>query len=193
MKVVTFVAISIFRPNWQNEIIRANNQSAVTLEFNCRQLCLLSSQIRCRFLIHVGNSVTFTVIRSESSTGSFCVDWEVLNEAYFEHWQGLSGFGSEQWSTYQRGAYYTIVNRAGLRVISYNSNYGYTTYISLNTKSNNIAYKIYFDFSAPYWTFPHLSLVPPLKIGWLIRNIVRSKHQKSRTSFIQLIWCLVPM
>ena len=40
-------------------------------------------------------------------------------------WQELAGFGREQLETFQYAAYYTTLLQDGLRVISYNSNYGF--------------------------------------------------------------------
>jgi len=47
-----------------------------------------------------------------------------LNKAMYQHWQPLSKFTDQQRQTFERGAYYTAVPFTGLRILSYNSEFG---------------------------------------------------------------------
>ena len=47
-----------------------------------------------------------------------------FNEGFTEWWKGVSRFTPEQEATIRKGAYYTILARPGLRILTYNSQYG---------------------------------------------------------------------
>jgi hypothetical protein len=47
-----------------------------------------------------------------------------LNEALTSYWGPISRFGPEQIESFEYGGYFSTLMQEGLRVISYNSNYG---------------------------------------------------------------------
>jgi len=47
-----------------------------------------------------------------------------LNSVVFDHWKTLSGFTDEQRETFDKGLYFTATALPGLRVLSYNSEFG---------------------------------------------------------------------
>jgi len=51
-------------------------------------------------------------------------DIQELNEAMFSHWKDLSKFTDEQKLTFEKGLYYSSSPFPGLRILSYNSEYG---------------------------------------------------------------------
>ena len=49
---------------------------------------------------------------------------QTLNRELANFWQHLSGFQDEQMRTFLEAGYYSILVQPGLRVMSWNSNYG---------------------------------------------------------------------
>jgi hypothetical protein len=49
---------------------------------------------------------------------------QYFNEQFFSLWGSLGGLGEEQEATILRSGYFSILAKPGLRVISYNTNYG---------------------------------------------------------------------
>ena len=47
-----------------------------------------------------------------------------FNEEITKYWMRLSDFTPEEEETFKTGCYFTKVIRPGLRVVSYNTNYG---------------------------------------------------------------------
>ena len=47
------------------------------------------------------------------------------NREVAKYYQDLSGFGEEQMETFHDAAYYSVLARPGLRVMGWNSNYGW--------------------------------------------------------------------
>ena len=48
----------------------------------------------------------------------------MLHKAFIDYWGPLAGFGEEQINTVRDGGYYTVLLRPGLRILSWNSNFG---------------------------------------------------------------------
>ena len=47
-----------------------------------------------------------------------------LNKELARYWRDLSGFGEEQMRTFEEAGYYSVLARPGLRVLTWNTNYG---------------------------------------------------------------------
>ena len=50
-----------------------------------------------------------------------------FNDEMITYWRTMSDFTQAEEATFRAGGYFTKLIRPGLRIVSYNSNYGYET------------------------------------------------------------------